>query len=870
MKRYSTLTALLARLSDPALADSMIGDLVEARRRRGRLWFAWTTASLVAHFAVRRIARSIRAAPSTLRGSGLAGDVRQSARALVRTPVTTLVIVLTLGLGFGLNTAIFSIVHSVLFDPFPFDRPDELMLVQGSRRGESPGVFATSYPDYRDLRAAQTTFRDLAIATYWNFTVTGTNVPLRLVGQRVSGSFFPLLGMRPEAGRWIDASDDVPGGPEVVVLSHGLWQREFGRDAAAVGHDLTLNGVRARIIGVMPAAFRFPFEDVELWTVARNELDTIPRNSRFLTTLGRLRPGVRAVDAEADLARLAAALETAYPDTNRDWRPSVRPAVDALTVAARPRLMFLFGAALVVLVVACVNVTTLLRARASARQREFALRASLGASRARLLRVTFVESAWLGGGGLVAGMLFALPAVSVLRSTVPATLPRLSNVGLHWTVFGWAALGMFIFVIASAIAPPGWRRRRPQWLRAAAVTGAPRAAGRRALIVVQVAGAFALLAAAGLLVRSFTRVLDVDPGFDPSNAATVRVFLTPPTYRTVEQQIDYVGRALETLRSMPGVVAASAVSQPPFDTEGAATTLAVAVEGRTYAPGSHPPAAYRATDAAYFEAVGMRVLEGRTFSPDDRRGRPLVAVINESMARQLWPGERAIGRRFEFADGRGAGWLTVVGVVNDVATDGLEQSERPAVYAPFEQRTLPFLRWMTLVVRTGSDVTTALPSIRARLQAVDPNQPLYAASSMAATMAASLAERRFSLMLMLAFAVLTLTLSALGVYGTLAQRVAERRREIGVRLALGARPGQVFRAVMGEGAALVTAGAASGALVVIVGVPLIRESLFGISPADAWTYVVIALLLAVTTILATLVPSTSAARTDPVRAIKGD
>lgn len=390
------------------------------------------------------------------------------------------------------------------------------------------------------------------------------------------------------------------------------------------------------------------------------------------------------------------------------------------------------------------------------------------------------------------------------------------------------------------------------------------------LIVLQIAGAVALLVAAGLLVRSFARVLAVDPGFDPANVATVRVFLTPPAYRTIDQQIDYVTRALETLRAMPGVVAASAVSQPPFDNEGAGTALAVAVEGRTYAPGTHPQALYRATDAAYFSTAGLQLLDGRGFSSDDRRGGPLVAVVNASMARQLWPGERAIGRRFEFADGRNAGWLTVVGVVNDVATDGLERTERPAVYAPFVQRTLPFLRWMTVVVRTSGDVTAALPSVRARLQAVDPNQPLYAASSMETLIAGSLSERRFSLMLMLAFAGLTLTLSALGVYGTLAQRVAERRREIGVRLALGARPGQVFRVVMIEGAALVAAGTALGALVVFVGVPLIRESLFGISPADAWTYVAIALLLTLTTVLATIVPSAAAARTDPVRAMRGE
>jgi predicted permease len=393
--------------------------------------------------------------------------------------------------------------------------------------------------------------------------------------------------------------------------------------------------------------------------------------------------------------------------------------------------------------------------------------------------------------------------------------------------------------------------------------------GRRALIVIQVAGAFALLVAAGLLVRSFSWVLAVNPGFDATNVAAVRVFLTPPTYRSIESQIDYVTRAVEALRGVPGVHAAAAVSQPPFDTEGAGSALAVAAEGRTYAPGSHPTALYRPASPGYFETMGIALLDGRPFTDDDRRGGPLVAVINRAMASQLWAGERAIGRQFTFADGRNTGSLTVIGVVDDVATDGLEQAERPAVYAPFVQRTLPFLRWMTLVVRTETDIVPQLGAIRARLQAVDPRQPLYGLSTMAALIETSTAERRFSLLLMTVFAGLTLILSALGLYGVLTQRVAERTREIGVRLALGARPSQVFGLVMGEGVALVAVGVTLGFGLVVAGVPLIDEFVFGVSVSDAVTYLTIVLVLAVTTLVATALPSRAAARTDPVTVIKG-
>lgn len=866
----SLLERWLALVTDDTLARSIAGDLNEGRARKGRLWWALTAAGLVVQLTVARLRTLAQSVPAALRASGLGAEIRQSARALIRTPVITSVVVLTLGLGFGLNTAIFSVVHGILFDPLPFDRADELVIVTGKGSTGAPTVFASSYPDYRDWRASQTSFRDLAISTYWTFTVTGTDVPLRLLGQRVTGSFFPLLGMRPAAGRWIDEQDDVSGGREVVVLSHGLWQRLYAGDQAAIGRTLQINGLHATVIGVMPPAFRFPFDDVELWVPVRNEFDTMPRNSRFLTTVARLRPGVRRIDAEADLVRLAAGLEALYPASNRDWRPSLHAAVPALTVEARPRLLLLFGAVLVVLVVACVNVATLLLSRAASRRREFDVRASLGASRARILRVTLLESAWLGVAGLAAGVAMALPAVDALRTVAPDDLPRFSNVGLQWPVFLWAAAAMVVFVVAGALAPMRRSRRGLESLRSATIGGAAPPWGRRALIVCQVAGTFALLAGTGLLVRSFGKVLGVDPGFDPSNVATMRVFLTPPAYRSTEQQIQYVERAVEALRAMPGVVGASAVSQPPFDTEGAGTTLPIAVEGRTYAPGGHPIVSYRAADAAYFSTLGLRFADGRSFAADDRRGAPLVAVVNEAMARQMWPGERAVGRRFEFADGRNAGAVTVVGVVNDVATLGLERAERPTVYAPYVQRTLPFLRWMTLVVRTSDDVETRLPLVRAQLQAVDANQPLYAVSSMDRAIARSLGERRFSLALMLAFAVLTLTLSALGLYGTLAQRVADRSRELGVRLALGATSPQVFRLVMTEGVTLVAAGVALGTGLVAAGVPLIRGSLFGVPATDVITYVGILGVLAVTTLLATFLPSRAAARTDPLQILKGD
>jgi len=745
------------------------------------------------------------------------------------------------------------------------------MFVAGARRGEPPGVFGTSYPDYLDLAREQHSFEALATSCYWTFTVTSTDVPLRLVGQRVSGSFFPLLGLRPLHGRWIDETDDRLGGAEVVVLSHGLWQRVFGGDPAAVGGHLMLNGRSAEVVGVMPPAFAFPFEDLELWAPMLGEMEGVPRNSRFFSTIGRLRDDVPRVEAQAEVERLAAALERQHPGTNRDWRPVLIEALPALTTDARPRLLLIFAAVLVVLLVACVNLAALLVSRTAARQRELAVRVALGAGRWRLGRILLCDAGWLGIAGLAGGWLIAAPSLALLKALAPEALPRVDTVSLSWPVAALAAASMVVFVGVGAVAPLATLRpHRVVRPGSATVAGRAGGLGRRVLITVQIAGAFALLIAVGLLGRSFARVLDVSPGFDAANLITLRVFLTPPAYRTIEQQIDFVSRGLEALRHSPGVIAAAAVTQPPFDAQGAGTTLPTAVEGRTYAPGTQPIVAYRGVSAGYFATVGLPVLDGRPILETDRRGAPLVGVINRAMADQLWPGERPIGRRFEFADGRNAGWITVVGVVGDVATDGLEMRESPAVYTPYGQRSLPFLRWMTLVVRTNGDPGTAVASVRARLQQVDPQQPIFAVTTMEATMARSMAERRFAVVLMTVFAGLAIVIAALGVYGMLAQQVASRAREIGVRLALGARPGQVFATVIREGAGVSAVGVALGAGLTAVAAPLIESSLFGITTADPTTYGGGLLAIALMTVVASTMPALTAARTDPIGTLRSD
>jgi putative ABC transport system permease protein len=873
------LQTILRWLTDHALADSMAGDLEEQRgRRRARSvasawwWYLRAASALVVSLAFRR-AREATAASlcEGLGVTGLAGEIAQAARGLRRTPASTAVIVATLALGVGLNTAIFSVVHGVLFEPLPFESPERVVIVQGRSAGRALQPFGTSLLDFRDLRRDQRTFDAMATSAYWTMTLTDVETPLRLVGTRVTGEFFALLQTRPLLGRVVEPDDDRAGASEVALLSHRLWRQHFGGDPAIVGRELRLNGLPTRVIGVMPPAFRFPAEDVEVWLALRDELDTVPRNGRFLLTIGRLKRGISTTAADADLRAIAGGLATSFPDSNKDWVPVVTPALPALTEQARPRLLLLFAGVAVVLLVACVNVAALVGSRGVARAREFAVRSALGAGRVRLLRVTFLESAWLSASGLLLGLAIAWPAIGWLRSIAPQDIPRLDGVTLSWPVMAWAALVMMIFALAGAIAPlVRLRRGGLAWLRGSTVAGGAAEWGRRGLVAAQVAGAFALLVAAGLLVRSFTRVLAVDPGFDPANVALVRVFLTPPTYRTVESQRDFVARAVDHLRTMPGVSAAAAVSEPPFDNNGTGTSLEIGVEGETYAPGSRPQARYRATSPDYFRTIGIRVIDGEAFTDAHREGTTPVVVINHTMAERLWPGRRAVGQRLEFADGRNAGWQTVIGVVNDVATDGLEVREPATVYAPFRQRTLPFLRWMTFVVRTTNDVDGELAAIRRRLQEVDRNQPLYGVTTMATVIGRSVAERRFSLSLMTAFALLTLVLATIGLYGALAQAVARRVREIGVRLAIGAKPGEVFRLVVSDGLTVVAAGIVGGAALSWLAAARIESLLFGVPSRDGVTYAVIAAILIGAGFVACVAPAARASRVDPVKALRAE
>jgi putative ABC transport system permease protein len=874
------LVRILSRLTDRALAESVVGDLTQERHRRARssparaaLWFAGSAAAIVCRAAA-VVLRDLAVDLSLRRlgASGAAGEVRQALRALRRTPVSTAVIVATLALGIGVNTAVYSVVYGVLFQPLPFADPDRIVMLEGATGDRPPSIFGNSLEDFRDLARDARTFAGFGAAGYWTFNLTDLDVPQRIVGAAVSGGFFETLGTRPVLGRWITEADDRPGAPVTFVISHGFWQRQFGGRADVIGREVRPNGLAATIVGVMPASFRFPGEDVELWTAIRNEMDGTPRNVRFWAVFGRLAPKTTIEQAGADVAALARRLEETYPNTNRGWRVALVPALDALTTRARDALMLLFAAVIVVFAVAVINVTGLLASRHAARGRELAVRVAVGATTPRLMRTAIVEGAWLGIAGLAIGLAIAVPAISLLRASAPASLPRAADIGLHWPVLWLAASSMALLVIASACVPllRAARRRRTIDVREGGLGPAstPRTAAGTGLVVVQIALAFVLLAGAALLVRSFVRVTSVDPGFRPDHLVTMRVFLGPPAYRTIESQRQFADRALDVLRQAPGVTHAGAISQPPFDTEGAGTSQRFVVEGQGYESGAQPSLNYRTADAGYLDAMGLRLVSGRWITRDDRTGSPDVVVVNQTMARRFFPDRDPVGSRIQWVDTTAQGPLTIVGVVGDVATNGLERAETPVAYGPYSQRPFPFLRWLTFVARIDGAPEAAAGSLRAALQSVDPRQPIFAVRTMDQIVARSLAERRFSLLLMAAFAALTVVLATLGLYGMLAQRVELRRREIGVRMSLGATGRRVFGLIVRQGLAIVAVGLALGIAASYALSGLMESLVFGITPGDATARVVVALLVAGVGLIACLIPARRAARVDPIVTLK--
>jgi putative ABC transport system permease protein len=805
-------------------------------------------------------------------------DLRYGARMLLKTPAFTFVAVLALALGIGANTAIFSVVNAVLLRPLPYADPDRLVLLwqYTSRLPDLDRMFV-SYPDYLDWRDQNQAFEHLAVFRDGGANLTGGDGPERIQVAEASASIFPILGVPPLIGRGFLPEEDQPGAGRTAVISHGLWQRRFGSDPGMVGQAVTLDGEAYTVVGVMPPGFRFPEQTppIDLWVPvglnAASRSFTSRGNHPGLLAIGLLKPGVTFAQAQEDMAGVTRRLAEQYPNTNGDTVARMTTLTEEVVGDVRPALLVLLGGIGFVLLIACANVANLLLARALGRQREIAIRAALGASRARIICQLLTESAVLAAMGGAAGLVVALWGVDVLVAVSPESIPRLRETGVDASVLVFTlAVSLLTGLVFGLV--PALQVSRPDLSDAlkegsrSATDGLRRNRVRSTLVVTELALALVLLAGAGLMMRSFARLLDVDPGFNPEGILAAGVPLPSVKYPEDVQRVAFFERVRERVRELPGVVAASVVSEPPIS--GGAWQTGYAVEGREQPQGTLP----LFTDVVvvspdYFRAVGIPVRAGREFASRDGAGAPAVALIDETMARKIFPGEDPLGKRLSIdADEEGNPvWLEIVGIVGHVKHYGLDRDARTQIYLPHAQ--MPLLD-MTIVARTKGDPAALAQAVRGEVLAVDADQPLSYLSPMSEFVADSLAQRRFSMVLLGIFAVVALLLSAVGIYGVMAYSVTQRTHEIGIRMALGAERGDVTRLIVRHGMAVAFVGIAAGAGAAFALSRFISGLLFEVSPTDPATFAGVAALLVGVAFLACYLPARRAARIDPMVALR--
>ena len=796
-------------------------------------------------------------------------DLRYAARALWHSPGFTAVAVITLALGVGATTAIFSVVNAVMVRPLPWAQADRLVRVWESNPTGGWPQFAHSFPNFLDWRAQQTRFEGLAAFGGVSFATASADSAELVRGLSATADFLPLLRVTPAFGRNFTPDEDRPGGnTTVVLLGDGFARRRFGDPRAALDRTLVMNGRTFTVIGVLPAAFVWgaPPPDVLVPMApdpARN------RGDHRTSVFGRLKDGVTLEEGRAELASIAAALEQQYPDSNRGWGVRVALFYDWLIPAeSRSALLVLFGAVAIVFLIACGNVTSLLLARAATRQKELALRVALGAMRWRIVRQLLTESlllALLAGG---VGLAVAAAAIRLLVAFGPDGVPRLDEVSFdrNVLVFGLAlaAISSLIFGVVPALHAT---RSQPSAALHDASRGNTGSAARQRLrsllTVAEVALSVALLIGAGLLLRSFGQLQDVQPGFDATRLMTLRLNLPGTSYPTGDHRIAFYRRLLDDVRAQPGVVAAATTSSVPLS--GDNTSSSVVLQHRAAAPGEQLSADWRLVSPGYFAAMGIP-LRGRDFTPSDRPDNP-VTIISEAMARRFWPNEDPLGRTVILRS-FGEKPLTIIGIAGDVRSAGLESDPAPMTYGP----ALTYGGWnpMMVVWRSATDPASHVSGIREAVRRIDPSIPPYDVVTLDELVANSFGPRLFNMYALGIFATVALVLAAVGLFGVMAYLVAQRTREIGVRLALGAERRDIFRLIIGRGLVLAVAGAGIGVGGAFWLTQLMTGLLFAVSATDPRTFVAVPAMLIVVAVVACYVPARRAMRVDPVTALRAE
>lgn len=809
--------------------------------------------------------------------SNLLFDIRYAARLLTKNRWFTAAAVASLALGIGANTAIFSVVNAVLIRPLPFHEADRLVVVWGDDHTTGHRRGQVSFTDVADVRSENRVFEEVATFMSWQPTLSGDGEPQRVAAMQIADGYFDVLKASPVLGRLFEPGDQVDGSDFVVVLGYGFWQSRFGGDPNVIGRTISLNSRSYTVVGVLgPDVSSLPTTLVDapadLYRPVAEPYEDSQRDARHLRAVARLRPGVDIASAQAELDVIARRLAGAYPDQDTAMGFRVVSLGEDTVGDVRTTLVVLLAAVAFVLLIACANVGNLLLSRTIARRKEIAIRATLGAGAWRLARQTLVESLVLGllGGGV--GLLLAVWSTTLLTSLGAEVMPSLTSVEIDRPVLAFTIAVSILAGLAFGAAPALYAARPDleEALRSGGRTSTSAHGGRLrgALVVAEVALALVLLACAGLLLRSVAALRGVDPGFDSANVLTMNVSLPSARYNDGPAIAGFLDRLLDRIATVPGVETAGATSVLPvsrnFDRRG------IRIEGRVYGPGEEPSIDAYFVTSDYLRALSIPVLDGRGLARGDTADAPGAALVSASMAREQWPGENAIGKRFRFPfDRPGASdpWFTVVGVVSDVRQKALDASPKPAFYVPVAQFPISNL---TMVVRTTGDPRPFAGEVRREVIGLDPNLAVFDVATMDDVLSESIAVRRFATLLLGAFAAVALVLAAVGIYGVLSYAVSQRTREIGVRMAFGARGSDVVRLVAGHGLRLAISGVAIGLALAFAATRTLASLLFGVTATDLVTFAATAGVLLGVALLASVVPAIRAARTDPIEALRSE
>jgi putative ABC transport system permease protein len=798
-------------------------------------------------------------------------DLRLACRMLVKAPAFTALVVVILGLGIGVNTAIFSIVYAVALKPLPFAEPSRLIAIHGGRATNSD--VALAYPDFVDFREQATSIEQMAGYATGAVTLTGSGDADALDASFITPNFYQVLGVTPLAGRLFEPNDNVKGAAPVVILSEALWRRRFAADPAVVGRGIILDSTGFTIVGVMPQAFEFPYQAdrTEIWLpmIAEPFVASLMdgRGASFMFAIGRLRAGATVGQAQSELGSIAARLAQQYPASNAGRTLSVVPLHDDIVDDYRRGLVLLLGAVGVVLLIACANVANLLLARGAARHKEIAIRMALGAGRARLIRQLLVESVAFSVAAGVVGILLALWGVAALVATTPLDIPRLQTARVDTAVLAFATFMSMATGIVFGVAP-ALQLSRPDHGEALndagrGSSGAHAARTGRVLVVAEIALSLVLLTGAGLLVRSFLRLQQVEPGFVPQRAVTMQLLLPGSRYPDAAAQVRFFRLVHDRTGAAPGVQSAAVATTLPMS--GSNLGAGFTVDDHPLAnPADRPTAAGFAVSPDYFVTMGIQLVRGRAFTARDDEKAPPVAIINETMAQRFWPNEDALGRRLTSYGGVSR---EVVGIVRDVKNRDLAENAGPQLYTPFVQTPWPFL---AVVARTAGDPVGLSATLRQAIASVDPDLAAGDVRTIDDYLAQSVATPRFNATLIAGFAILALFLAGCGLYGVMSYAVVQRSREIGIRMALGAQPGDVRGMVVSQAMRMGVAGLAIGLAGALAASRLLGTLLFDVSPSDPGTFVVVCTLLLGVVLVAAYLPARRATRVDPMVALRSE